>query len=166
VDIERIEYAHQNSVNADKEQLFKEALEHIYNQYNKLPEAMEAGYMLAVWWREKGDAYDPLTGTEMDKNALREAANIAGEVAKKFPSSEGGIHAIVLLQELNRPLLQIQVEKVNTIGEPFRAKVSYKNTGSIFLRLITVDDVIEKNLNNRNIYEDALIGKDCHNQNR
>jgi uncharacterized protein YfaS (alpha-2-macroglobulin family) len=161
-DLERIVYAHSNSVNEGKEQLYKEALEHIYSQYNSIPEAMQAGYLLAMWWKEKGDAYNPLTGTETDKNALKEAATIAAEVAKKFPSSEGSIHAVNLLRDLNRPSLSMEVEKVNTINESFRSLVKFKNSTGIFLRLIKLDDAIEKqlgddNYNTRDAYWKKLV---------
>ncbi len=146
VDIERVVYAHSNSVNEGKDQLFREALEQIYTQYGNIPEGMQAGYLLATWWKQKGDAYQLLTGSEQDKNALKQAARIAGEVAKRFPASEGGINASNLLIQLNEPILSLQVEKVNTINEPFRTFVKYKNTKAIFLRLIKIDDSIEKQL--------------------
>ena len=152
VDIDRVVFAHQNSVNEGKEQLYKEALENIYSQYSNTPESMQAGYLLAAWWKEKGDNYQPGIGTELDKNALKQAAIISAEVAKKFPSGEGSINAANLLNELQRPQLNMQVEKVNTINEPFRSLVVYKNTDRIFLRVIKVDDAIDRLLNDNNDY--------------
>ncbi|CAN5463744.1 alpha-2-macroglobulin family protein [soil metagenome] len=153
VDIERVLYGHENSVNEGKEQQYKEALEHIYSQYNSIPEAMQAGYVLAQWWWEKGETYEPLTGTEVDKNALKQAATLAAEVAKKFPSSEGSINAANLLKGLVSPLLSMEVEKVNTINEAFRSLVKFKNTSGMFLRLIKADDAVEKQISDDANYQ-------------
>jgi uncharacterized protein YfaS (alpha-2-macroglobulin family) len=139
-DIARIRYAYANQVNEGKEQLYKEALEQIYTQYKQFPEAMQAGYWLAMWWKNKGDRYVTNVGTQTDKFALKQALQLAEEVSKAFPESEGGINAYNLALELKKPSLTTSAEKVNVIQSPFRALISYKNISNVHLRLIAIDD--------------------------
>jgi hypothetical protein len=158
-DIERIEYAYSNSVNEYKTRLYKEALEHIYTQYTTQPEAMQAGYLLAVWWQLKGDNYSEATGIGDDKFAYQQAELICKEIIKKNPGSEGGINAAILLHHLQSPSISMEVEKVNTVAEPFRALVKFKNTGGIFLRVIKLTDDIETALNKENYNEQDAYWK-------
>lgn len=158
-DIERVQYAYNNSANENKEQLYKEALEHIYSQNPKQPEAMQAGYLLAEWWKDKGENYNAATGTPEDRSALQQAALLYREIIKKFPDSEGGANAANSLHQLLLSSLSLQVEKVNTIAEPFRALVQFKNTDNIYLRLITLTDAIEQQLNTNNYTEQDAYWK-------
>ena len=146
-DIARLQYAFDKSVNEGRDQLYKEGLEHIYNTYNSSQWAMQAGYLLAGWWRTKGDAYNAATGTQTGKMALAEAIRVAKEVAAKFPNSEGGTNAAVLAKELEKPSLNLQTEKVNVPGSPFRSLVQFKNINNIYLRVVKADDRVAAALN-------------------
>jgi Bacterial Alpha-2-macroglobulin MG10 domain/Alpha-2-macroglobulin family/MG2 domain len=145
-DISRIMFTHSKSVNSYKEQLYKETLEQIFYTYKGNPEAMQAGYLLAQWWNNKGNAYKPGTGTAEDKNAIKVAVEIAENVVKLFPKSEGGINAGNMLAGIKKPTLNMQVEKVNTPDMPFRALVDYKGYEQLNLRLIKVTEDLQKQL--------------------
>ncbi len=136
VDIARVQFAHQKAEFEGKEQLYKEALEHIYTQYQKNEQAMQAGYLLARWWKGKGDNYNPATGTAEDKMALAIALEYAEKVNKAFPKSEGGILAGNLVMEIKKPSLSVQVENVNVINKPFRALLSFKTLGTVYFRIV------------------------------
>ena len=151
-DIQRATWVYGKSVTPDKDQLYKELLEQIYNTNKDLPEAMQAGYLLAQWYQQKGNGYIAGTGNPDNKNALVIAAQYAKEVAAKFPESEGGINAANLLKEITKPTLNMQVEKVNVPNEPFRALVQFKNFMGLNLRIILYNDEVEKGLTAGNAY--------------
>ncbi len=136
LEVARVEFAYDKSVIPEKKQLYKEALEHIYTQYGKNEQAMQAGYQLALWWQEKAALYNPLTGTEEDRMAYSIALSYAEKVYKDFPKSEGGIAAKQLMDAIKKPGIEIAVEKVNIINKPFRAKLSFKSLSKIYLRLV------------------------------
>lgn len=135
-DVDRIQFAYEHKVGEGKDRLYKEALEHLCNTYPAVPEAMQAGYLLAQWWQNKGNAYKPDLGTREDEMALAQALKIAEAVAARFPKSEGGINALNLATELKQPALTIETEKVNLPGKPFRALLSFKNTSKVWLRIV------------------------------
>jgi hypothetical protein len=136
VDIARVSFANENGVLEGKNQFYKEALEHIYVQYGKNQQAMQAGYLLANWWRNKADNYNPQTGTSEDKMAYAIALDYAEQVFKAFPKSEGGLNAKVLMEEIKKPSIGLQVEKGNVINKPFRALLSFKTVSQVFFRIV------------------------------
>jgi hypothetical protein len=73
---------------------------------------------------------------------------------KKFPQTEGGINCHNLLSSILQPTLEIQTEKVNTIKDPFRSLVKYKNTQQLYLRLIKTST---EDLNKLNRHEGEEI---------
>jgi hypothetical protein len=142
LDIARIQFANEKNVVQGKSQLYKEALEHIYTQYSKNEQAMQAGYLLANWWREKANNYIPATGTAEDKMAYAIALEYAEKVFKNFPKSEGGISSKNLIDDIRKPSLALQVEKANLAGKPFRALLSFKSLGSVYLRVVKLPEAI------------------------
>lgn len=147
IDVSRIEFARGKAVFEGKEQLYKEALEWVYTQYPKNEQAMQAGYLLAAWWKEKGDAYNAATGTQTDKMAYAIAYDCAAKVADAFPKSEGGILAKVLMQEIILPSIGLNTEKANIPEKPFRALLHFKSTPTVYLRLVKLNDDITKEVN-------------------
>ena len=144
VDVARVQFAYEKAVFEGKNQFYKEALEHIYSQYPKNEQAMQAGYWLANWWKQKGDAYIAATGTETDKMAYAIAYDYAAKVAAAFPKSEGGILAKNLMAEIIRPSVGLQVEKVNIPDKPFRALLGFKTIPVVYFRLVKINEDISK----------------------
>lgn len=136
VDIARVQFAYEKAVLPWKSQFYKEALEHIYTQYGKNEQAMQAGNLLAKWWYEKGNQYNPVTGLAEDKMGYAIALEYAGETARTFPKSEGGIAAKQLIEIIKKPSIGLQGEKVNVVGKPFRIRLDFKNVHLIYFRLI------------------------------
>ncbi|MCU0402984.1 MAG: MG2 domain-containing protein [Chitinophagaceae bacterium] len=136
VDVARIQFAYDKAVMPGKSQLYKEALEHIYTQYPKNEQAMQAGFHLAMWWFNKGENYKPATGTQEDKMAFGIALEYANAVARAFPRSQGGLAARQLAEQIKKPSVGIKVEKVNVINKPFRGLLSFKNIGVAYFRLV------------------------------
>ena len=136
--IARLQFAYNKSTYPGKENLYKKALEQVYQQYPKQPEAMQAGYLIAAWWSQKGNEYQKLTGTEEDRMAFQIAAGYCRDIIKKYPKSEGGINATNLLQSLQTPSLSMQVEKVNVAGKPFRGLLTFKNIAKTYFRIVSL----------------------------
>jgi hypothetical protein len=150
IDVARIQFAYENVEMPEKGQFYKEALEHIYTQYPKNEQAMQAGYLLAKWWNTKGDIYDPATGTKQDKMAYAIALDYAENVAKAFPKSEGGMAATKLMDEIKHSLLNLTLEKANVINKPFRVLLEFKNVQTVYFRMVKLK---ETTLEERRGYE-------------
>lgn len=143
LDMRRYRFVKSNSTNPHKQQLLKEWLEHTWHQYPTQPEAAQAGLALAEWWQQKGNAYQPAIGTAEDKMALVQAARLAMAVSQRHPGTRWAEKARYLLATLQKPALRMQVEKVNAIQLPFRARLSFTNTNVVYLRLIPKNKALE-----------------------
>lgn len=139
VDIQRIQFAYENGIMENKEELYKTALNRIGSKYPNLQVADEAWYLLARWYATKAAGYDALRDTS-NRYAYLQAKEICERVAAKKDTSEGWVQCKNLLNEITRPDLQLQTEKVNVPGLPFRTLVSWKNFTQLHFRLIKIDN--------------------------
>ena len=153
-DIQRIEFMKNKSVHPDKEQLYFNSINHIAHQYENMPAAAQAWYLLAAWYNQKADEYKPYADTTHRYSRLKakeicERVIKQNDLAKASPTEgglEGAINCYNLLNQINSPFLQFSVEKVNAPNLPFRALVEYRNFNQLHLRLIKPDDNLKKQL--------------------
>ncbi|MBC7508743.1 MAG: alpha-2-macroglobulin, partial [Ferruginibacter sp.] len=98
----------------------------------------------AQLYNERGQNFEPLTKTA-DQYEIKKAKELTELAVKKFPKSEGGINAQNLINQILKPALKLETEKVNVPDQPFRTLVSYKNTKAIYFRIIKISrDEIKK----------------------
>jgi hypothetical protein len=147
-DIHRIGFVKSKSVHPDKDQLYFNALNHIAHQYENLPAASQAWYLLAAWYEEKAATYEPYADTTHRFDRLK-AKDICEKILLQKDSSEGKINCYNLLNQLNSKSLQFSVEKVNVPGLPFRSLVKYRNFNTLYLRVIRADEHLKKQLENQ-----------------
>ncbi len=134
-DLIRLRFMYSRSVMTDKGKWYEAALEAIETRYPNNAAAAQATYLRAALYNDRGQDYDPLSNTP-NQYEIKRAADLCNTIIKKFPDSEGGANCQNLLAQISRPSLNLQTEKVNTVNQPFRSLVSYKNTGKIYLRII------------------------------
>lgn len=148
-DLQRIEFVKSKSTHPDKDRLYLNAITHIAHQYENLPAASQAWYLLASYYEEKASQYKPYGDSAHQYDRVK-ARDICVRVLSQKDSSEGKINCYNLLNQINSQSLSFNLEKVNVPGQPFRALVQYRNFTSLYLRVIRVDDKLEKALANQN----------------
>ena len=141
-DIKRIEFVNTNSVHPDKDRLNFNAINHIAHQYENMPAASQAWYLLAQYYNEKADSYKPYGDTTYRFDRLK-AKEICERVLQQTDPSEGKINAYNLLNAINSKSLQFSVEKVNVPGQSFRLWVNDKNINTLYLRSIKADEKLK-----------------------
>ena len=143
-DLIRLNFIHQYAVNEDKAKLYEAALKNIEEKYPANPASAQAMYLRAQLYNERGQQFEPLTKTA-DQYEIKKAKELTELAVKKFPKSEGGINAQNLINQILKPALKLETEKVNVPDQPFRTLVSYKNTKAIYFRIIKISrDEIKK----------------------
>ena len=147
-DIQRIEFVKNKSVHPDKDKLYFNAINHIAHQYENLPAAAQAWYLMAAYYNEKADGYKPY-GDSTHRYDRIKAKEICEKILVQKDSSEGKINCYNLLNSINSQSLQFSVEKVNLPDQPFRALVEYRNFSTLYLRLIKPDEKLKKELENQ-----------------
>jgi hypothetical protein len=146
-DIQRIEFVNRRSTHPDKDRLYYNALNHIARQYENHPAAAQAWYLIAAYYNQKANTYQPF-GDTTHRFARIKAKEICEKLLLQKDSSEGRANAWNLLNEINRQNLQFSMEKVNLPGQPFRVYVQYRNIPTLYLRLIKPDEALKKELEN------------------
>lgn len=138
-DIKRIQFVYTYGVQADKDSLYRQALEQVIERYPRNATATQAMFLLASWHLSKATSYDPL-GDTSHRYATLEAKRICEMALQQSDSSEGRQHCANLLQNLLQKTVSTQAETVNPPGIPFRMLVSYKNLGNAYFRLIRFNE--------------------------
>lgn len=147
-DLHRIEFVRNRSVHSDKDQLYFNAINHIARQYEDLPAAAQAWYLVADYYEEKAQLYKPY-GDSTHRYDRVKAKEICERVLAQKDSSEGKINCYNLLNQINGKSLQFSIEKVNVPGQPFRSLVEYRNFTTLHLRLVRADEKLKKQLENQ-----------------
>ncbi len=149
-DLKRLEFAYQHGIFTNKEKLYESALQTIGNTYSNSAAAAQAGYLRAQLFYNRGQQYNSFTN-QAPQFDIKTAADLCDSVIKKFPKSEGAIHAQQLLAGILQPSLKLETEKVNIPNQPFRTLVTYKNTPTLFFRIIqTTHEQAQSMIRNNN----------------
>ncbi|TMI68729.1 MAG: alpha-2-macroglobulin [Bacteroidetes bacterium] len=150
VDLQRLAFVNEKSVHPDKNKLYFNAINHVAHQYDNLPAADQAWYLVANYYEEKSREYKPYGDSthRLDRVKAKEICEriIARRGVKD--SSEGKINCYNLLRQISSLSLRFTIEKVNLPEQPFRAAVSYRNFNKVYLRLVKADSKLTKELEN------------------
>ncbi len=160
VDLLRLAFANEHGVITNKNKLYEAALKSIEENHSNHPATAQAMYLRASIYYNDGQAYNPKTNP-VAQFQLKKAKELLEQAIAKFPKSEGGINAHNLLQQINRPYINMETEKVNVPGQPFRSLVKYKNTPVIYLRIIKTSwqEVKKSTYENDEDYWQTLVNK-------
>lgn len=145
-DIIRLNFMKNKAVMEDKNKLYEAALKQLVANYPNNPHAAQASYLLAAFYYERGLEFDPL-GKSDNQYEIKRAKELCDKTVQQFPKSEGGINCYNLLQNILRPQLSVEAEKVNVPNLPFRSLVKYKNLPTLYLRIIKTNAAAVKKLN-------------------
>ncbi len=156
VDIERIQFVNEKGVQENKKELYLLALNHIVHQYESMPAASQASYLIAEQYNEDADTYQTYGDTTHRYDRVK-AKEICEKILTQKDSSEGKINCYNLLNEINKKDLQFSIEKVNIPGQPFRAFIQYKNFNRLYLRLVKADESLRTETDN--YYDDKFWSK-------
>lgn len=156
-DIDRLQYVYNHATMENKDELYTKALEGIGNSYGLIPAATQAWYLLAQWHVGQARQYDPLKG-ETFRDEYRKAVSICDKVLVQKDSSEGKINCANLMTEITRNEMNLQTEKVNVPGQPFRTLISYRNFTRLHIRIVKLDTRIRESLGTNN-WEDSYWKK-------
>ena len=143
-DIDRLAFANENGVFTNKEKLYENALTEIEKNYSNNPLSTQATYLKAMLYYDKGQKYDAQTQPDVQFD-IKKAVVFCEDAISKFPKSTGALKAQNLIQSIKQPSISLTTEKVNVPDQPFRTLVKYKNTKTLYVRIIKTNrDEIKK----------------------
>ncbi len=138
-DIHRLKFAHIYGVHTGKDSLFKNALETLIKNFPGESISADAMYELAMWYWSQGIRYDPLRDSA-NRFYVVEAKKWCERAMSAKEQSEGKSKAAELLKSILEPSITAVAEQVNLPGEPFRILLSYKNTSSVYFKIIKMNN--------------------------
>lgn len=156
-DLKRLRFANEHGIFSNKEKLYEDALLSIEKNYPASAYAAMAKYLRAVEYSRRGSLYHPFTHKENQFDIVKAKA-LLEEIIKSSPKTEAGINAKNMLSQINRPVLNLQTEKVNIPNEPFRSLVTYKNAQTIYLKAIKAErtELRQAEMNNADAFWSSL----------
>ena len=134
-DLKRLDFVHQNAVMSDKDVLYIKSLETLRTKYNNIPSYVEISAKIAQYYNEKGANWKP-NPENIGKFEKKKALDIAKEAVQKFPKAYGSAACRSLIDEITTPSIDFKVEEVNIPNKPILASVNFKNTDSVYYKII------------------------------
>ena len=142
LDLRRLAFVHDRSVDAERDQLYARALKDLADRYAEHPAAAQAYFLKAALdHRLAGDAQR--SGIP-DRQALRNIETECSRLISRYPGSEGALNAAILRESLRKPELNLQLEQMNLPGQDFRCLVTYRNLNTIHYRIIRISDSLAR----------------------
>lgn len=137
VELKRLQFAGDKSVLPEKDTLYINALRALEKRFTVHPSSALVAYEIARWYRAKGQEWKE--GDPSDHRwSIVKSVDIAKDVIKRFPDSEGAL-LCKPLTAIDRSL-SLMTEKVNVPRRPFRALVKYKNLNRIYFRAVALTE--------------------------
>ena len=143
VDIDRLEFARDYFVDAEKDQQFFNGLKKVTDKWGDQPAAAQAWFLQAKYQSDMaGKSSDQPDSAGWDGNIHAKA--ICERVLAEPDSSEGKMNCRQLLRAILQPVLDFKAEQFNLPGQPFRCLVNWTNVPRVFFRLIRIDSMQKK----------------------
>lgn len=138
-DIERIKFINPIASFPQKEKIYTASLLEISQQYQSFPISIQAWYLIAEQYSNQAQSYSPIADTNFRYayNKSLEYINAAKKIYAKEVWEKSGLYRLQL--QILEKKCHAEIEKINAVYHPFRALVHYRNTDTLYARIIQLD---------------------------
>src|SRR4051812_4965098 len=155
VDLDRLKFVKEKSVQDIKDSLYLGALQNLEKQFATDPASAEINYEIANLYVEKGDLYKPLE-VEENKWMKKQAIELCEQVIKKFPQSYGAKNCESLKEQIKEHNLQLVMDNIISPDKPSLGLLTYKNVKKVYVRIIQPSKSETKD-SESSLYGDELL---------
>ncbi len=138
-DLKRLDFIHQHSVAEGKDSLYMIALEKMRFKYQDAPEFVEITYKTALQYQANAEHFAP-NPDDLGKWDLKKAKDICEQAISRFPKAYGVASCKALIQSIKDTAVSIKVEEVNLPNRPILGLVNFKNTDSVYFKVVRMQD--------------------------
>lgn len=142
-DLKRLQFVFDNSVLDTKKAAYLAALEALEKQYEGSEAAADAIFALASYYHSQGADYQspPFGTTTVDEKKwyFKKANDYCKKALDSYPNSFGAKQCASLRAELYATSLNVVTEQVVLPGQPFLARVEYRNLPQAWVKLIQMN---------------------------
>ncbi|MDZ7878214.1 MAG: alpha-2-macroglobulin family protein [Saprospiraceae bacterium] len=136
VDLKRLEFVYNNSILDIKDATYVKALEFLQKKFTDSPSYVEIALKLAQYYRSKAENWTPNEPNKALKNSNKLALELARAAIKKFPKAYGVKSCKDLINQITESSIELRLEEVVAPNKPILANISFKNTDSVFCKVI------------------------------
>jgi hypothetical protein len=137
VDLMRLRYLRTNSVMANVDTLFFQALMQMHETYSSHEVLAVVDFEIASFLKKRGETYNHFTNPQV-KDDLLHAYSICKSTSEKFPKAPFANNLKELMKEIETRSFSLQTEKNVTPGSPVLMKVMYKNVDKLHFKVVDV----------------------------
>ncbi|MBK7337183.1 MAG: hypothetical protein IPJ00_13930 [Saprospirales bacterium] len=138
VDLKRLAFVYDKSVLDVKKEVYLKALDRLEEKHSKSPLVTEVLFLKANYYFQ--DGYIDEGKTDPKSGYWKIAHQICVDAMKRFPSSVGASQCNSLKRTLEEKVLRFNTETVNIPGQPFLAKVDFRNLTHVYGRVIRMNE--------------------------
>lgn len=142
--------------------LYKKALERVIQARPFSRHTAEAGYLLAHWYYEQGQSWQPAFGKAPDSLAFYwiQALRVCEATFKAFPKTPGGTHCRALWLRLREHHLNLTLPRLTRPLKPTLAALNYRNTRAVQMLLYKSNAEAWRQFEERNtVYDREQLSK-------
>ena len=157
LDLQRLDFGYANSVNPNKNKLYKNALTKLLERYKNIPVSSEISYRLGMFFKNKIGNYnatDSLTEKYKDNNKI--AHKIFSNAISAFPKSDGSLKCKYEKNIIEKKSLNFTTDEVIVANEDFLSLVKYKNIDTLYSKVVKI------NFDDYKISKSKFYGKDLY----
>jgi hypothetical protein len=138
-DLKRLEFVYSKSVLANKDEIYLKALSTLHDTFIFSDASAAVAFQMAQFHNTRASQYNPLDESETMRWENNKAVEICRDAIKLFPESAGAANCKILIDNISRPELALQLEKTTLPGRPGLALLQWKNYSRINFRMIPVE---------------------------
>ncbi len=146
--LERLDYAREKSSRTDRDELYLFALESLREENQGRETVTRVHYRLAKYWEQQGGKYSPLLSDDHKWDKVK-AKDYCEAALEQFPRSYGAKQCRVLLEDLLKPNISLDNDRMVIPQQPSLASIRYKNTDRLFFTLYKMDYREWRNIDRR-----------------
>ncbi len=140
VDLKRLNFAYNHSVNPNKDKLFLEALKIIEKKYEKNPFSSEISFQIAEFYFDLSGKYNfEQPETDVYKTYKKTAYDICSNIVEKYPKSNAAEHCNALISQIKNHNLSFIIEGTIPVSQKFPVLVSCQNTNKFYVKVAKID---------------------------
>jgi TonB-dependent SusC/RagA subfamily outer membrane receptor len=157
VDLERIQYARNYGSFDNSDSLYYAAVKQTAERFKRNRYAAEAFYQLAQYHAYKAASFGNYTKDTSKRYEYVKAMSIIQSFIPITDSTIGHRHMFNLYQSIIAKTLSMQAEEVNVPGLPFKMLVNFRNSDSLYYRVIHANKAMNDSLGKYSTYRRGTL---------
>lgn len=163
IDLKRLSFVYNNSVMIpEKDSIYLVALQNLADKYSDSPGSADVSYEMAQLYLSLGQQYNPLVSDKY-KYEKKKAYEVCENAIERFPKSKGGMNCKTILNQIERIIIDLNMESVVVPESPILGLLSYQNAKEVYFKIVPLqyekDRKLRRNYDNQELIEKYLKKK-------